>query len=104
MCVYTYIAGTNQIASSHGHSHAPSQLDLSNNRLTGSLPRDIHADFMETFRLSNNQLSGTLDFDGKMGSSSLPHGFTELYLNDNKFTGQLPQSLSKMTSLKKCVY
>ena len=58
---------------------------------------------MEEFRLSNNKLTGKLDFDGLMGSKSTNHGLTHLYLDNNKFTGQLPQSLSKMKNLQKSV-
>merc|ERR1719305_480990 len=76
------------------------RLSLENNRLTGPLPRKLKADFMQDFRLSNNQLTGTLEFDGLMGHLSSSLKLTHLYLDHNKFKGTLPKSLSLMTDLK----
>ncbi|KAG9154405.1 hypothetical protein Leryth_000839 [Lithospermum erythrorhizon] len=101
-----------------GYSLTLSDIDLNNNRLNGSLPTSIWnlCEQLGSIRVRGNNLSGSipepalpnvscknlqlLDLGGNLFSGNFPEfvtefeGLKELDLSDNKFSGQIPGSLS----------
>ena len=103
-------------------SHNPSLvvLDLSKNKLTGTLPPSlVNLSALVRLDLSFNRLHGVLPFDiGKMKElrflvinnnalfGTIPHtipnlvGLADLYLQSNQFSGNIPESLSELDRLE----
>ena len=73
-----------------------SELDLSDNQLSGSIPSELGnlTSLMEELDLSDNQLTGSIP-TGLGNLTSLE----ELYLSDNQLTGSIPVELGNLTSL-----
>ena len=73
-------------------------LDISSNRITGSLPEclcDLPSKTLTTLRISGNQLIGKIpDCFEKL------HNLTSLSINDNKLTGYLPRSLGSLPRIR----
>ncbi|GER40896.1 protein kinase [Striga asiatica] len=72
-------------------------LELSYNRLSGSLPSTFRDTMLQILWLNNqdeNGLSGPIDVMGSMT------GLTTVWLQGNKFTGPIPGSIGSLTSLK----
>ena len=65
-------------------------IDAHTNRFTGTIPRSL-ASRASVLRLSNNDLSGTIDFDLFEGNTDL----SELSLPHNRFSGRLPDLTNK---------
>jgi Leucine-rich repeat (LRR) protein len=73
------------------------QLDLSVNRLSGSIPRElVSLDSLNTLALNQNYLSGTIHPE----FSSLSQELVYFELYGNQLTGTLPFELSLLTNLK----
>ena len=74
------------------------QLSLSDNQLEGSIPKDWETSLtkLRILAASHNRLKGSFPDLTKMIR------LRELYLEENEFDGQLPESLEGMTSLCKC--
>lgn len=72
-------------------------LYLSNNRLSGNLPDMAKMVSLSTLRASRNQLSGFLPEFGKDG---LLVSLKDIDLSDNRFNGQLSESLCNMAMLE----
>lgn len=70
-------------------------IDLSCNRFTGRIPKDISSlDALINLNLSMNELSG--DIPGKIGAMQ---SLESLDLTSNKLSGEIPSSLSNLTYL-----
>ncbi|WVY90346.1 hypothetical protein V8G54_035860 [Vigna mungo] len=70
-------------------------LVLSNNKLTGTIPLClVSSPFLYLLRLERNRLNGTLP--NTFANNSL----SSLHLNDNRFEGPLPESLSNCMNLE----
>ncbi|KAF5949373.1 hypothetical protein HYC85_011366 [Camellia sinensis] len=85
------------IPTSLGDMHSLAMLDLSNNNLSGQIPKHltIGCPLLLFFKLSNNNLSGQI--------SHLFVNLTQLlclYLDNNNFTGKFPDSVSISPHLK----
>ncbi|KAJ3686887.1 hypothetical protein LUZ61_016051 [Rhynchospora tenuis] len=72
-----------------------SSLDLSENKLTGTIPTEVTSLFsLLSLNLSGNQLGG--EITGKFGRMQ---GIESLDLSRNHLTGPIPESLTKLTFL-----
>ena len=69
-------------------------LDLSDNRLSGTIPDFTSVTSLATLDLGDNQLSGTIPED--LGSLT---GLQELSLRDNRLTGAIPEELGDLNQL-----
>lgn len=67
-------------------------MDLSNNKFTGEVPACLFTDCvtLRILKFSNNNLGGLI----VSGASNLSSSLFEVYLDGNKFEGELPQNLS----------
>ena len=92
-------------------------LDLANNQLSGPLPTLGNLPSLDLLDVENNQLSGTIPVsyvdlpqfvvfwaDHNQLSGGFPeafcyHHFLSILLNDNRLTGQLPDSIIKLSGL-----
>ncbi|XP_031101233.1 receptor-like protein EIX1 isoform X1 [Ipomoea triloba] len=83
-----------------GNLTSLTSLDLAGNRFEGSIPNSIsRLCRLQTLYLSSNELSGSLmDFLGAP-SECLSYSLQILALNNNHFTGQLPNQLYKYKNL-----
>ncbi|XP_078180403.1 cuscuta receptor 1-like [Carex rostrata] len=71
-------------------------IDLSSNKLVGSIPEDIgRMNSLITLNLSNNHLSGAIP-----NSISNLHQLESMDLSHNSLTGEIPRELTKLTSLE----
>ena len=69
-------------------------LDLSGNRMSGTVPDFTSLTSLTTLKLGDNQLTGTIpDWLGSLT------GLQELSLRDNRFTGAIPEELRDLTVL-----
>ncbi|PIN21787.1 Leucine-rich repeat protein [Handroanthus impetiginosus] len=99
--------------------HIPKRLDLSRNKISGSITFLCHARDWELLDLSNNLLSGQipdcfthferlkyLNLANNNFSGKIPHSFGSLgalsllHLRNNSFSGELPTSMRNCTNLK----
>jgi len=71
-------------------------LRLENNQLTGSIPRELGNlhEFLKILSLANNHLTGSIS--SELGNL---HNLWGLYLDSNRLTGVLPQSLTRLGKL-----
>ncbi|VAI68140.1 unnamed protein product [Triticum turgidum subsp. durum] len=89
-------------------------LDISNNEISGRLPRNMEFMSMENFFINSNKLTGeipnlprnitTLDLSGNSLSGNLPSNIgitylSSLWLRSNQITGRIPKSLCKVEAL-----
>jgi hypothetical protein len=92
-------------------------LDLANNQLSGSLPILANLPSLDLLDVENNQLTGTIpvsyvnlpqfvvfwadhnQLSGGFPESFCYHHFLSILLNDNRLTGQLPDSIGKLSGL-----
>ena len=72
-----------------------SSIDLSLNRLTGTIPKSFVDANLSLLDLENNKLGGTLDAYRMMGTEHNP----DLRLSVNHFSGDLPGTLLKLSHL-----
>ena len=72
------------------------KLMLSGNRLTGELPFLINQVNLEYLDVSSNRMSGGVS----LWWHESPSNLQALYLGDNKFSGQIPPELSRLTNLE----
>jgi len=84
---------TGGISSSFCNASSLQILDLSNNKLTGTIPQCLASSFLSILNLEMNRLNGTL-----------PNTFSKtrleiLNLKDNRLEGPLPESLSNCMQL-----
>jgi hypothetical protein len=71
-------------------------IDLSNNGLSGTLPRNMgNMTYLKTIALSNNRLTGTLP-DTLGGCAMLEY----LSMEINRFEGSIPRSFGRLSGLK----
>ncbi|CAM9883433.1 unnamed protein product, partial [Chrysoparadoxa australica] len=72
-------------------------LDLSDNRLKGSIPAELgHFRHLQGLYLRNNKLSGSIPVElGQLSS------LQELYLLENQLSGSIPAELGKLSGLQK---
>ena len=84
------------------------KLNLSNNRLSGPVPASFSwLESLVTLNLSHNRLTGqipsltTREYSSAIPTIILPQRLERLLLNDNRFTGTIPQQITYHTSLKK---
>jgi Secretion system C-terminal sorting domain/Leucine rich repeat len=92
-------------------------LDLANNQFSGSLPILANLPSLDLLDVENNQLSGAIpvsyvdlpqfavfwadhnQLSGAFPESFCYHHFFSILLNDNRLTGQLPDSIIKLSGL-----
>ncbi|KAL5135540.1 Receptor protein kinase TMK1 [Glycine soja] len=80
-----------------GSMNSLSFLKLSNNYLTGDIPRSLNDSALQVLWLNNQQgerLSGGIDVVASMVS------LTSLWLHGNAFTGTIPENIGALSSLK----
>ncbi|KAK7284783.1 hypothetical protein RJT34_19536 [Clitoria ternatea] len=80
-----------------GEMNSLSLLKLSNNNLTGEIPRSLNRSALQVLWLNNQQgerLSGTID----VVSTMVP--LSSLWLHGNVFTGSIPENIGDLVSLK----
>ncbi|XP_031121048.1 receptor-like protein EIX1 [Ipomoea triloba] len=90
-----------------GNLTSLTSLNLASNMFEGSIPNSIsHLCRLKSLDLSSNELSGSLmDFLGAAPSECLSYTLQMLSLDDNYFTGQLPNQLymyKNLNSLSLC--
>ena len=84
-----------------GDLHNLTYLDMSRNRISGSLPAEIgNIQNIEIIGLSFNQLQGQIPTTMGNINSNTDVTLTELTLQRNNFTGTLPTELARLTDLK----
>ncbi|XP_057799474.1 receptor kinase-like protein Xa21 isoform X1 [Salvia miltiorrhiza] len=92
----SYNSFSGEIPSEIGYLTSLQGLALASNNLKGILPHEIgHLQSLVTFAAGENEIAGSIDFNIFINMTSLQN----IYLNRNKFTGNLSRDVGNITML-----